>query len=83
MNHFSKCLDVGDEQIQCLDKYSKPTFFFQEWLKEEQRKYKLLKEKKRKKRKRKGKKRSTMKKKTTLVALERTYVDDFGNTYTK
>jgi len=74
LDRYEKCLDVGArENIHCLDTYTYPRFFFDQWV---QGQMELLKRKKRGKKKKKKRKRRDQPKKVT--AFQKTYKDDLG-----
>ena len=73
LDRYEKCLDVGDRtNIHCLDRYTDPLFFFNQWVQSQQE---LMKKKKKKKKKKKRKRQDQPKKVTTFT---KTYKDDLG-----
>jgi len=73
LDRYEKCLDVGDRtNIHCLDRYTDPLFFFNQWVQSQQE---LMKKKKKKKKKKKRKRQDQPKK---VTAFQKTYKDDLG-----
>lgn len=76
LNRYAKCLEIkGADSINCLERYSNPLFFFDEWIKDQQMKFD---KKKKKRRKKKKKKRKHTDKKIVIEGVRTKRKDQFG-----
>jgi len=76
LDKYHKCLAVDeDTQLHCLDRYTDPRFFFDQWLAEQKEAQEKRRRRKKRKRKLKKKKYDQPKK---VTAFKKTYKDDLG-----
>jgi len=78
LNKYAKCLDIGDQdEVNCLDRYTNPRFFLNQWVEAEMERLKKKKKGRRKKKKNPNRKKKGPK---TVQALQKTYKNDLGQT---